>query len=205
MHPSLVLRRSPKPVPFRGDWSMATSQAVQLMTSEGRSTASLVHAARDGDRNAFAVLYDHHVRFVHTLLLGYAPPDDVPDLAQEVFLAAWLRIGTLRDAAAFPGWLGAIARNLGRMHVRVQRDHVSLTPDIRSRHVEPEDVLDAERALALINTLPETFREPLLLRLVDGMDGEEIAACLDMTHAAVRVNLHRGMKRLRELLESHHV
>jgi RNA polymerase sigma-70 factor (ECF subfamily) len=54
--------------------------------------------------------------------------------------------------------------------------------------------------LAAIRALPEAYREPLILRLVEGMSGEEIAARTGLTPASVRVNLHRGMKRLRESL-----
>ena len=167
--------------------------------------AALVQAARGGDRDAFACVYERHQRFVHALLLAYAPPDETPDLLQEVFFTAWMQLDTLRDVSAFPGWLAAIARNVGRMNARERREHVSLSPEIQSREVPPDVILDAERALALISALPQHFREPLLLRLVEGMHGEEIAAHLDMSHAAVRVNLHRGMKQLREMMERHDV
>ena len=170
------------------------------MTDEP-NPAALVQAAREGDRDAFAVLYERHKRFVNALLLAYAPPDDVPDLLQEVFLTAWTQLKNLRDTSAFPGWIGAIARNVGRMSVRSRREHVSLTADIQSYETPPDAAIDASRALALISALPEHLREPLLMRLVEGMDGEEIAANLDMSHAAVRVNLHRGMKRLRDMME----
>lgn len=181
---------------------MATSQLVQVMTDT--TTLSLAQAARGGDADAFAELYRRHVRFVHTLLLAYAPPDDVPDLVQEAFFSAWSQLGGLRDPSAFSGWLTTIARNVGRMHGRVRRDHVALPPDLPSPDTGPDSALDADRALSMILQLPPKLREPLLLRLVEGMNGEEIAAHLDMSHAAVRVSLHRGMQRLRELLEPHH-
>ena len=174
---------------------------LQVVKGESPTTETLVLAARDGDRDAFTVLYDHHVRFVHTLLLAYAAPDEVPDLVQEVFFAAWKQLPALRDASAFPGWLGAIARNAGRMHLRTRREHVPLSNELHSSDVSADALLDAKQALDLIGTLPENLREPLLLRLIDGMHGEEIALRLQMSHAAVRVNLHRGMKRLRELME----
>jgi len=54
--------------------------------------------------------------------------------------------------------------------------------------------------MAVLRTLPETYRESLTLRLVEGMTGPEIAARLGLTHGSVRVNLHRGMRMLRERL-----
>jgi RNA polymerase sigma-70 factor (ECF subfamily) len=60
--------------------------------------------------------------------------------------------------------------------------------------VETQTVLNA------ILSLPEAYREPLVLRLVEGMTGPEIAARTGLTHGSVRVNLHRGLQQLREIL-----
>ena len=64
---------------------------------------------------------------------------------------------------------------------------------------DESDALAAE-ILELIRNLPEAYRETLVLRLVEGMTGPEIAARTGLTAASVRVNLHRGMKLLRERL-----
>jgi RNA polymerase sigma-70 factor (ECF subfamily) len=58
----------------------------------------------------------------------------------------------------------------------------------------------ANEILELIRALPEAYRETLILRLVEGMTGPEIAARTGLTPASVRVNLHRGMKQLRKKL-----
>ena len=55
--------------------------------------------------------------------------------------------------------------------------------------------------MAALRSLPEAYRETLVLRLVEGLTGPEIADRTGLTAASVRVNLHRGMKRLRETLE----
>ena len=54
--------------------------------------------------------------------------------------------------------------------------------------------------LETIRQLPDAYRETLILRLVEGMTGPEIAVRTGLTAASVRVNLHRGMKLLREKL-----
>jgi RNA polymerase sigma-70 factor (ECF subfamily) len=54
--------------------------------------------------------------------------------------------------------------------------------------------------LAVVRALPEPYREPLILRLVEGMTGPEIARHTGLTHGSVRVNLCRGMQMLREKL-----
>jgi RNA polymerase sigma-70 factor (ECF subfamily) len=62
------------------------------------------------------------------------------------------------------------------------------------------DQSEAHQILQAIRSLPDAYRETLILRLVEGMTGPEIAARTGLTHGSVRVNLHRGMQQLRELL-----
>ena len=125
---------------------------------------------------------------------------DAEDLMQDVFLSAMSRIGTLRTAAAFPGWLAAIARHRAMDHFRASRnlapldDRTVRTWGTRSAGEEAFEVLE------LIRSLPEAYRETLILRLVEGMTGPEIAARTGLTPESVRVNLCRGMKMLRRLL-----
>ena len=64
----------------------------------------------------------------------------------------------------------------------------------------PDTQAEAAEALAIIRTLPEAYRETLLLRLVEGCSGREIASLCGLTEDSVRVNLHRGFKMLRERL-----
>ena len=68
------------------------------------------------------------------------------------------------------------------------------------RHAR-DAALEALEVLDLIRHLPEAYREPLILRLVEGMTGPEIARQTGLTPDSVRVNLCRGMKMLRQLLE----
>jgi RNA polymerase sigma-70 factor, ECF subfamily len=63
------------------------------------------------------------------------------------------------------------------------------------------DDVEARAILDVIRSLPEAYREPLVLRLVEGMSGQEISERTGLTPASVRVNLHRGMKLLRARLE----
>jgi RNA polymerase sigma-70 factor (ECF subfamily) len=159
--------------------------------------ALLVRAAQAGDRRAFEQLYDRYGRVVHAILLARLPAPEVDDLVQEVFLTALDQLGRLRDPGAFGAWLAAIARNRAADQHRRRPDHVELAEDTAaSGPVDPE----ALAVVAALRTLPEAYRETLVLRLVEGMTGPEIAARTGLTHASVRVNLHRGMKRLRECL-----
>ena len=162
--------------------------------------ADLVGAARRGDRSAFEQLYRNYARMVHGLLLACAPHDAVEDLAQDVFLQAYRKLPRLRDDAAFGGWLAAIARNRARDHFRRAPVPAEELPDGLAGPGSASAEAEAALALAAIRALPEAYRETLMLRLVEGMTGNEIAGRTGLAPASVRVNLHRGMKLLRERL-----
>jgi len=159
--------------------------------------AETIRAVAGGDRDAFSQLYAAYVRMVHAILLGRVPRRDVDDLVQDVFVTAYTRIRELRDAAAFGGWLATITRNRATDYLRRSREQVELPPDLPGGDAIETDTM---AVLDLIRKLPEAYRETLLMRLVEGMTGAEIAERSGLTPASVRVNLHRGMKLLREKL-----
>ncbi|MBI4477454.1 MAG: sigma-70 family RNA polymerase sigma factor [Acidobacteria bacterium] len=167
----------------------------------------LVEAATRGDREAFGRLYDLYGRVVHGVLLARVPREEVDDLVQDVFMQALERLHTLRQPGAFGGWLAAIARNRATDYHRrpsSRAPHVELSELPERAVAQEESISDRTQALAVLNvirTMPEAYRETLILRLVEGMTGPEIAARTGLTPASVRVNLHRGMKQLKETLE----
>jgi len=174
--------------------------AARFDAAHASEDAGLVGAARRGDQGAFGRLYDRYARVVHGLLLARVPRADVDDLVQDVFLAAWNRLEALRDPAAFGGWLSMIARNRATDFHRRSTEHVELPDDLPARD-ETQALTEARGILEIIRSLPEAYRETLVLRLVEGLTGPEIAGRTGLTAASVRVNLHRGMKLLRERLE----
>jgi RNA polymerase sigma-70 factor (ECF subfamily) len=161
----------------------------------------LVLQARAGDEAAFGDLYRRYARVVHGLLLARVPVGDADDLVQDVFLSAWTRLGSLRDPAAFGGWLAMIARNRAVDFHRRGADTVEL-PDTLASHDATAERVEALAALETVRQLPEAYRETLVLRLVEGLSGPEIAQRTGLTAASVRVNLHRGMKLLRDKLKT---
>jgi RNA polymerase sigma-70 factor, ECF subfamily len=166
----------------------------------------LVNSAREGDRAAFGRLYDRYARMVHGILLARVPPREVDDLVQEVFLAALRQLHALRDVSRFGAWLSAITRNRANDHYRKSGPEAALSEPVsenqpENRGSKPADAEHAAMILAVVRRLPEAYREPLILRLVEGMTGPEIAARTGLKHGSVRVNLCRGMQLLRERLE----
>jgi RNA polymerase sigma-70 factor (ECF subfamily) len=177
--------------------------ALSVPSVSENSDASLVAAAQAGDTSAFGALYARYSRVVHAILLSRVPPSEVDDLAHYVFLRAFARLNDLRDTSRFGAWLSSIARNLCNDFHRQSRPRVEVSQDfseveIEDRASNKSEDGEAMAALEAIRALPETYRETLFLRLVEGMTGPEIALRTGLTHGSVRVNLHRGMELLRE-------
>ena len=159
--------------------------------------AALVADVRAGDRDAFARLYESFAPLVHGVLLARVPYDEVSNLVQDVFLVAFRKLGSLRDATRFGPWVAMIARNRAMDFHRRRRETEELRDEVARG---AGHVAEAREALEVIRSLPEAYRETLVLRLVEGMTGPEIAERTGLQPASVRVNLHRGMKLLRERL-----
>ena len=185
----------------------ATAEML-LMTPQAKATSevrapetpievTLVTAVLAGDRDSFARLYNLYAPMVHGILLARVPRSEVDDLVQDIFLHAYRKLDTLRDYAAFGPWIGMIARNRAMDFHRRSKETVEVTEDLRS---SDNSSTKANEILELIKGLPDAYHETLILRLVEGMTGPEIAARTGLTPASVRVNLHRGMKQLREKL-----
>jgi RNA polymerase sigma-70 factor (ECF subfamily) len=161
------------------------------------TVAELVRAARGGDRAAFATLYERFNRAVHAVVLTRASYRDAGDLVQDVFVVALERMTQLDDPAAFPGWIMTIARTRAIDHVRKKQPVELVEEPVADA---PAPTAEAQRVLDAIRSLPDAYRETLIMRLVEGMTGPEIAERTGLSPGSVRVNLCRGMKQLRERL-----
>lgn len=174
--------------------TFATAHSARPLLDED----DVVQRASRGDRAAFEELYNRYARVVHAILLARVRPSDAEDLVQDVFISAFRKLQSLRTPAAFKGWLAAIARNRAIEYHRTARREREEQAQAAEEPRTSQD--DAFLVLGAIRRLPEAYRETLILRLVEGMTGPEIADRTGLTPDSVRVNLFRGMKLLREEL-----
>jgi RNA polymerase sigma-70 factor (ECF subfamily) len=183
----------------------AASEWLSVNTAASTDThdETLVRAAKGGDRAAFGHLYQRYIRMVYGILLARVPRSAAEDLVHDVFLQALSKLTALRDASRFGPWLAAITRNRATdFHRRAKpgsalNDEAGAVEALENHRSE----IGLEEGIALLNALrdlPEAYREPLILRFVEGMSGPEIAERTGLTHGSVRVNLHRGTQLLRE-------
>jgi RNA polymerase sigma-70 factor (ECF subfamily) len=184
-----------------GDGILFAGQApikvAAVPVTEISAEARLVARVKAGDREAFGDLYGRFAGMVHGILLARVPRPEVDDLAQDVFLSAYKNLGSLRNSNAFGPWLAMITRNRAMEFYRRERKTEELPDEIP---VRASKAAEASEVLAIIRTLPDAYKETLVLRLVEGMTGPEIAERTGLKADSVRVNLHRGMKLLREKL-----
>lgn len=171
--------------------------AITLPPEELQPEASLIRSVLEGDRDQYGRLYDLYAPLVHGIVLARVPRGEAEDLVQDIFLHALKKLETLRDPNAFGPWIGMIARNRAMDFHRKSRETVEVNDDHRGG---TSTETKAAEILEIIRSLPDAYRETLVLRLVEGMTGPEIAQRTGLTPASVRVNLHRGMKLLREKL-----
>jgi RNA polymerase sigma-70 factor, ECF subfamily len=182
-----------------------SSTVTDAPVAIGDSDAALVKLSLEGHRDAFGQLYQRYAHMVHGILLAKVPALEAEDLVHEVFLRALPRLHALREASRFGAWLAAITRNMAKDYYRQPRVQIKCTddsvaadtsaaPDEQARNAQATEILESLRSL------PEAYRETLILRLVEGMTGPEIAAKTGLSHGSVRVNLNRGMQQLREKL-----
>jgi len=207
---------------------------VADMTDDGPATpsdAQLMARVAAGDQEAFAAVYDRHVRAVYGSVLRYlGDPGAAEDVVQETYLAVWTRPDSYAaGAGSLIGWLLAIARHraIDRLRAAARRPQlVGLTPsptdgsqsDIerllaQGRPVafaaaddEPADLAERGWVRAVVRTALEGMSEPerraLELAYDDGLSQAEIAERLGWPLGTVKTRTRRGLLRLRAMLES---
>ena len=161
-----------------------------------RSDAELVAAASRGDRAAFAALYARHRDWVVGLARRFTRDDETAlDVMQETF-AYLLRKGAgLRLTARLTTFLYPVVKNTALAMRRRERAG-ALGEDVEARPVAP--AADHGALIAAVSILPETHREVLLMRFVDDMALDEIAAALSIPVGTVKSRLHHAIRMLRE-------
>jgi RNA polymerase sigma-70 factor (ECF subfamily) len=195
----LAMTGQGKPAIERRHLEVPPQKSAELQSRES-TESRLIAAVLDGNHDLFGQLYELYAPLVHGVLLARLPRSEVEDLVQDIFLHALRKLHTLRDANAFGPWIAMIARNRAMDFHRKSRETVSVDDFAEELRGRDSGQSKAEEILAIIRTLPEAYRETLVLRLVEGMTGPEIAMRTGLTAPSVRVNLHRGMKLLRTKL-----
>lgn len=164
-------------------------------------------------------LWREHRRFVAAVLIAHRPigaaAPELEDLLQDVAMKVVAHANQLRDRGRARAWLRSIAVNVatsaGRKSAVRKRTFASDAPDahgiVDPRIEQAERSSDARdsagRVLALARGLPVEYREPLLLKCLDGMSQRAIADALDLPETTIETRLVRARAMLRAEVEKH--
>lgn len=122
------------------------------------------------------------------------------DIVQEAFTRAWKNLGSLRDVSAAKSWLYTIVRREHAREYERKRLDIDAGQDLDAlADTGGPSVLDAMEMREALESLPENYREPLLLQVLGGFSCEEIAEMIDTSTGAVMTRLSRARLALRKL------
>jgi len=192
-------------------------------TSRRMDDAALVARLRSGDGRAFEELVRRDTpRLLRVARRFLDSEEDAHDSVQDAFVAAFRSLREFESTALLSTWLHRIVINACLMKLRTRRrkpeeDIEKYLPRFLEDGHQVESSVgwceSAETALqraetcnlvrAAIARLPETYRVVLMLRDIEELSTEEVAAMLGTTPNAVKIRLHRGRQALRTLLDPH--
>jgi RNA polymerase sigma-70 factor (ECF subfamily) len=183
----------------------------EIDSGERDELAALVEAAREGSREAFDQLVRRTYVDTYTLAVRLTGnEEDARDVAQEAYLRAWKGIRRFRGDSQFTTWMYRITANASYSYVEkrgrtraTNLDDVEEPTELRLEH-RPADAVEAAAGFAeltdALEHLSPKLRQIVILKDVYGLPHEAIAEDLGISVAATKVRLHRGRKRLRDLL-----
>ncbi len=172
----------------------------------------IIDSIADGDSNAYAILVKRYQKAIFNLMFRMTGSyDDATDLAQETFIKAYEQLYRFQKGKKFFPWLYTIGLNHSRNFLRQRKK----SRDISIEDCDPgsgldypgqqEDDLcariDHQYISAALNQLPLDYREALILRYHEGLSMEDVAAALKLRMSAAKMRVHRGLEKLRCLLE----
>ena len=178
--------------------------------------AEAIEAAKRGDADAFARLYNLHKRRVYTLCLRMlGNVSEAEDMTQDAFLHLFRKIGSFRGESAFSTWLHRLTVNLVLMQLRKKglslvsleetvnpSDEDAPRRDFGSRDTVLAGSVDRVALERAVAALPPGYRTVFVLHDIEGFEHNEIATMLDCSTGNSKSQLHKARLRLRELLRN---
>ena len=188
---------------------------ARKLKSKDLTEAEAIERAKQGDAEAFEVLYDLHRRRVYSLCLRMtANTAEAEDLTQEAFLQLFRKIGTFRGESAFSTWLHRMAVNVVLMRLRKKGlPLVPLEDTVETEEDGPKKELGAPDAVLAgsvdrmelqraVEALPPGYRSIFVLHDVEGYEHNEIADLVGCSIGNSKSQLHKARMKLRELLKT---
>ncbi|CAN5362832.1 RNA polymerase sigma factor [soil metagenome] len=172
------------------------------------SMHQLIAACQANDRKAQLKLYNRYCDGMFIVTKRFLKdPFEAEDAMQEAFIKAFTKLNQYNGEVTFGAWLKRIVINkcidklkARKLELVSLNEHVLTTAD-DNEDWQIEDGIGIEQVKRCIEDLPEKYKYPLMLYLIEGYDHEEISEILNITQVASRTLLHRGKKKLQEELK----
>lgn len=172
----------------------------------------IISAILDGDADAYAMLVNRYQRPIFNLAYRMTGSQaDAADLTQDAFIKAYEQLYRFREGKSFFPWLYTIALNHTRNFLRKSKNSkvtasadCDLHTDSHYAGQEEEKIcgrLDSQRLQGALLALPWEYREALILRYREELPMEDIASALSISLSGAKMRVHRGLKKLREIME----
>jgi RNA polymerase sigma factor (sigma-70 family) len=182
---------------------------ITIMESTAASDEQLWQGACAGDREAFTQIVQRYQSLICSLAYSACGAlGTSEDIAQETFITAWHRLKELREPSKLRQWLCGIVRNIAANAMRreLRRGGAPASLEAVAESVSPDEdpasqaIVREEETLLwrTLTTMPESYREPLVLFYREGQSVLEVAQKLDLTEEAVKQRLSRGRALLRD-------
>lgn len=170
----------------------------------------LIERAKEGSDGAFRSLVERHMRGAYDIAYHFVGcHDDAQDVAQEAFVRAHRGLSSFRGDAEFGTWLYRIVTNLSMNRIRQKKSRARF--EVRSDELPPgllgTDVSAAAQPdltghiETALHELPTLQRAVVMLRHLNGLSTREVGAILNCSEGSVKTHLHRGLKKMRKLLD----
>ncbi len=175
---------------------------ARAMSLDEPSLARLMAASQRGDRAAYRALLAGCRKWLERYFARRIAPHQIDDLVQETLVSMHRKLATWDSDRAFLPWLAAIARYRWIDMLRRQRDEAELGDNDAAVGAEDEAVharLSIDHLLAL---LPPKQAQAITLVKIEGASIAEASQICGQSESLVKVNIHRGLKKLAELIES---
>ena len=172
------------------------------MRADEASLARLMAMSQQGDRQAYASLLESCQRWLRGYYARRVAPAQLDDLVQETLIALHTKRASWDSARPFLPWLAAIARYRWVDHLRrlYRADETALDPKVTG--IDEEPAMTARITLErLIGVLPEAQARAIALVKIEGLSIAEASAATGQSEPLVKVNIHRGLKKLAHMIE----
>lgn len=179
----------------------------------------MVRAAQDGSIDAFQRLYDGFIAKILSYLFRMTGSKDVAeDLAQDTFVLAYRKLGSLRDPALFQSWLFRIAQNNVYQRFRSKKaivtsidaegsEELSDVQKLATPLLNPEDAVMSEELQKVveraIGELSEKYRAVFVLSAIQKLSYSEISEILGRSLGSVKSDIHRARVTVRDKIKEY--